>query len=162
MQKPTLPNTGNGSSKGALPPHTGASNKNEPLINQPPQTLREKNSDRETEKQADAPDAPLTKDAQPATKVFSNTPPPLNKDDEDGDPVGQPLQAAETGSDKFKGKWQQFVGQAHTAWGKLTEDELLKSGGQEQKLSALVQERYAIPRGEADKQVKTFIDKCNC
>ena len=60
---------------------------------------------------------------------------------------------------QIKGVWKQKVGAAKIAWGKLTEDELLKIEGHEQKLSGLVQERYAITRVEADKQVKEFFDK---
>ncbi|MGA6108956.1 CsbD family protein [Pseudomonas solani] len=63
-------------------------------------------------------------------------------------------------ADELKGKWKQQVGAAKIAWGKLTEDELLKSEGREEKLAGLVQERYAITRDEADKQVKDFIKKC--
>lgn len=62
-------------------------------------------------------------------------------------------------TDELKGKWQQQVGAAKIAWGKLTEDELLKSEGHAQKLVGLIQERYAITRDEADKQVKKFIKK---
>jgi uncharacterized protein YjbJ (UPF0337 family) len=58
--------------------------------------------------------------------------------------------------DELKGKWQQQVGAAKVAWGKLTDDELLKSEGHEQKLAGLVQERYAITRDAADAQVKKF------
>lgn len=61
--------------------------------------------------------------------------------------------------DEIKGKWKQHVGAAKIAWGKLTEDEFLQLEGQEQKLTGLVQERYAITRDEADKQVKAFFDK---
>ncbi len=61
--------------------------------------------------------------------------------------------------DELKGKWQQQVGKAKIAWGKLTEDELLKSEGHDQKLAGLIQERYAITRDEAEKQVKEFLDK---
>lgn len=64
--------------------------------------------------------------------------------------------------DVFKGKWQQQIGAAKVMWGKLTDDELLKTEGHAQKLAGLVQERYAIERGEADKQVKAFIEKCKC
>ena len=60
---------------------------------------------------------------------------------------------------EVKGKWKQQVGAAKIAWGKLTEDELLKLEGHQQKLAGLVQERYAITRDEADKQVKAFFDK---
>jgi len=62
-------------------------------------------------------------------------------------------------ADELKGKWKQQVGAAKVAWGKLTEDELLKSEGHEQKLAGLVQERYAITRDEADKQIKSFFEK---
>lgn len=61
--------------------------------------------------------------------------------------------------DEIKGKWQQHIGAAKVAWGKLTEDEILKSEGQQQKLAGLIQERYAISRDEAEKQVKGFFKK---
>ena len=62
-------------------------------------------------------------------------------------------------TDEMKGLWKQRVGAAKIAWGKLTEDELLRLEGHEQKLAGLVQERYAITRDEADKQVKSFFEK---
>lgn len=63
--------------------------------------------------------------------------------------------------DEVKGKWKQQVGAAKIAWGKLTEDELLRLEGHEQKLAGLVQERYAVSRDEADRQVKSFFAKFN-
>lgn len=63
-------------------------------------------------------------------------------------------------TDALKGKWQQQVGAAKIAWGKLTEDELLQTEGQQQKLAGLIKERYALTREEADKQVKSFLQKC--
>jgi uncharacterized protein YjbJ (UPF0337 family) len=60
--------------------------------------------------------------------------------------------------DEIKGKWQQQVGAAKIVWGKLTEDELLKAEGHQQRLSGLIQERYAITRDEAVKQVKNFFE----
>jgi uncharacterized protein YjbJ (UPF0337 family) len=61
--------------------------------------------------------------------------------------------------DALKGQWKQHLGAAKIAWGELTEDELLKAEGRQDKLAGLVQERYAITRDEADKQVKRFLDK---
>jgi uncharacterized protein YjbJ (UPF0337 family) len=61
--------------------------------------------------------------------------------------------------DEIKGKWKQHVGAAKIVWGKLTEDELLKAEGHQQRLVGLIQERYAITRDEADKQVKSFFEK---
>lgn len=63
------------------------------------------------------------------------------------------------GMDEIKGKWKQHVGAAKVTWGKLTEDELLQAQGHEEKLIGLVQERYAVTRDEADKQVKDFLKK---
>jgi uncharacterized protein YjbJ (UPF0337 family) len=60
---------------------------------------------------------------------------------------------------EIKGRWKQQVGAAKIVWGKLTEDELLKLEGHQLKLAGLVQERYAITREEANKQVKSFFDK---
>jgi uncharacterized protein YjbJ (UPF0337 family) len=60
---------------------------------------------------------------------------------------------------EVKGKWKQMVGAARIAWGRLTEDELLQLEGHQQKLSGLVQERYAITRAEAESQVQAFFDR---
>ena len=64
--------------------------------------------------------------------------------------------------DAIGGKWKQKVGEAKIMWGKLTDDELLQSEGHQEKLTGLVQERYALTRDAADKQVKSFLDKCHC
>jgi uncharacterized protein YjbJ (UPF0337 family) len=64
-----------------------------------------------------------------------------------------------TNVDEIKGKWKQQVGAAKIAWGKLTEDELLKAEGRQEKLAGLVQERYGITRDAADKQVRSFLEK---
>lgn len=61
--------------------------------------------------------------------------------------------------DEIKGKWKQQTGAAKIAWGKLTDDELLKTEGHAEKLAGLVQERYAVSRDDADSQVKDFFDK---
>jgi len=66
-----------------------------------------------------------------------------------------------TSTDQLKGQWKQHVGAAKIAWGKLTEDEFLQLEGQQDKLTGLIQERYAISRDEAHKQVKDFMDKHN-
>ena len=61
--------------------------------------------------------------------------------------------------DEIKGIWKQHVGAAKITWGKLTEDEFLKLEGHVQKLTGLIQERYAITRDDAEKQVKSFFEK---
>lgn len=61
-----------------------------------------------------------------------------------------------------KGMWKQHVGAAKVAWGKLTDDELLQVEGEAQKLTGLIQERYAVTRDEAHKQVSEFFAKHKC
>lgn len=63
-----------------------------------------------------------------------------------------------TSIDELQGKWKKHVGSAKIAWGELTEDEILKSEGRAQKLTGLVEERYAVGRDEAEKQVNKFLD----
>ncbi|WP_428239588.1 CsbD family protein [Gynuella sp.] len=59
-------------------------------------------------------------------------------------------------NDEIKSKWKKQVGAAKTTWSKLTEGELTKVVGHQTKLTGLVQERYAITREDAEKQVKKF------
>lgn len=61
--------------------------------------------------------------------------------------------------DEIKGTWKQHVGAAKIAWGKLTDDELLKLEGHQDRLAGAVPECYAITRDEADRQVKDFFEK---
>lgn len=51
------------------------------------------------------------------------------------------------------------MGAAKAAWGKLTDDELLKVEGHREKLAGLIEERYAVTRDEAQKQVRHFFDQ---
>ena len=62
-------------------------------------------------------------------------------------------------TDTLKGQWKQHVGAARIAWGKLTEDELLQSEGQAQKLAGLLQQRYDMTRDEAEQQVQNFLKR---
>ncbi|MBM3117856.1 hypothetical protein [Jeongeupia naejangsanensis] len=77
---------------------------------------------------------------------------------EDGiEPVSQ--SAGALLSDRHLSAWPQQVGAAKMAWDDLTEYELLKSGGHERKLAALLQRRYDMSSGEADGMVKRFFEK---
>ena len=61
--------------------------------------------------------------------------------------------------DALKGKWRRQIGAAKLTWGKLTDDELMKLEGHADKLTGLVQERYALTRDAAARQVKNFFDQ---
>lgn len=62
--------------------------------------------------------------------------------------------------DVFQRKWERNVAAAKVVWGKLTIDEIVASKGKAEKLAALVSERYAMDRHDANEQVKNFLDKC--
>lgn len=65
-------------------------------------------------------------------------------------------------ADLLKSKWKSKVNAAKSNWGKLSASELLKSEGDAKNLAELVHLRYSISLGDANKQVKQFLDKCNC
>ena len=59
----------------------------------------------------------------------------------------------------FKANWQQLVGLAKNQWSRLTEEDLTKACGDEQKLTMLVKDRYSLKQDEAGRQVKEFLTK---
>ncbi len=63
--------------------------------------------------------------------------------------------------DEIKARWKQQMGSAKVTWGKLTDDELLQSEGHAEKLSGLIEERYAVNRDEAKRQVEHFLKEAN-
>jgi len=52
----------------------------------------------------------------------------------------------------LEGKWKQIRGQAKTWWGKLTDDDLEKVGGQYDKLIGLLQEKYGYTQLQAEEE----------
>lgn len=56
-------------------------------------------------------------------------------------------------------KWKKLSGAAKIKWGKLTEEELQKSDGQEKNLTGLVQRHYSLTQDVAAKQVREFFEK---
>jgi uncharacterized protein YjbJ (UPF0337 family) len=65
--------------------------------------------------------------------------------------------------DVFAGQWKQMRGELKSWWGKLTDDDLDRIGGQRDKLIGLVQEKYGYARATAEQEVerrfKEFADK---
>lgn len=54
--------------------------------------------------------------------------------------------------DQVQRVWRQQIGAAKAAWGRLTDDELLRLEGHQERLAELIKERYALSRAEADQQ----------
>lgn len=61
-------------------------------------------------------------------------------------------------SDTLKGQWKQISGRAKASWGALTDDDLLRIEGDQQRLSGKIQERYGLTREEAEQQVERFLE----
>jgi uncharacterized protein YjbJ (UPF0337 family) len=55
-------------------------------------------------------------------------------------------------NDVFEGKWKQIRGQAKVWWGKLTDDDLEKVGGQFDKLIGMLQVKYGYTRQQAEQE----------
>ncbi len=109
-------------------------------------------SSNSTSRKSDAPTVVLPVDGKNA----ANDPPHASKSK--GEEVTQPLRKAVVVDIKadIKSKWKQHVGAAKLVWSKLSEEELLKTQGNEHKLASLVQERHAIARSDAYQQVNNF------
>lgn len=56
--------------------------------------------------------------------------------------------------DILAGKWKQMRGDLKTWWGKLTDDDVDRIGGQKDKLVGLIQERYGYTREQAEQEVE--------
>jgi uncharacterized protein YjbJ (UPF0337 family) len=56
--------------------------------------------------------------------------------------------------DVFTGQWKQMRGSLKSWWGKLTDDDLDRIGGQRDILVGLVQERYGQTREQAEREVE--------
>ena len=58
-------------------------------------------------------------------------------------------------NDIFQGKWKQLRGQLRGWWGKLTDDDVEKVGGNYDKLIGLLQEKYGYTKEQAEKEYET-------
>jgi uncharacterized protein YjbJ (UPF0337 family) len=59
----------------------------------------------------------------------------------------------------IQNNWRQLAGLARIDWDELTLDELIKSEGDVPKLTTLLQQRYDMPREDAQKQVLSFCER---
>jgi uncharacterized protein YjbJ (UPF0337 family) len=56
--------------------------------------------------------------------------------------------------DIFEGKWKQMRGEVKGWWGKLTDDDLDKAGGQFDVFAGLLQEKYGYSREQAEQEIE--------
>lgn len=56
--------------------------------------------------------------------------------------------------DTFAGQWKEMRGTLRSWWGKLTDDDLERIGGEKDRLIGVMQEKYGYTRDEAQKEVE--------
>jgi len=54
----------------------------------------------------------------------------------------------------LEGKWKQMRGQVKIWWGKLTDDDLDKVGGNIEKLTGVLQEKYGYTQQQAQAEIE--------
>jgi uncharacterized protein YjbJ (UPF0337 family) len=59
-------------------------------------------------------------------------------------------------AEQLKGQWKQIRGEVRKQWGKLTDEDLDRSGGEIQKLSGKIQEKYGVAKDAAEEQIRKF------
>lgn len=59
--------------------------------------------------------------------------------------------------DQIEGKWDQIKGRARKAWGELTDDDIQKAKGSEEKLYGIIQEKF----GDTKESIKKKLDATN-
>ena len=62
-------------------------------------------------------------------------------------------------SNELAGKWQQLKGEVRSKWGKLTDDDIERIGGNKDKLIGALQERYGYVWDEARQIVDRYLDE---
>ena len=58
-----------------------------------------------------------------------------------------------------EGKWKEMKGKVQEKWGKLTDDDVDRIGGDAEQLIGRVQERYGYARDRAMQEVDAFFDR---
>jgi uncharacterized protein YjbJ (UPF0337 family) len=108
-----------------------------------------------------APVKPNDSTTQPG-QATQTLPPKQQQAEQAQKPQSAPVQQVKptlTNVETIKEKWKQIRTAAKARWVKLSEDELTKTDGDEQKLTNLVKNRYVISQDDANKQVKSFLAK---
>jgi uncharacterized protein YjbJ (UPF0337 family) len=62
-------------------------------------------------------------------------------------------------NDILEGNWKQLRGQVKEWWGNLTDDDLTKINGKQDKLVGALQERYGWQRERAETEVRRHLDE---
>jgi uncharacterized protein YjbJ (UPF0337 family) len=61
----------------------------------------------------------------------------------------------------IQGNWNQYKGQIKEKWGKLTDDDLMRIGGNRDQLIGMLQQRYGMAKDRVEEQVDEFTSKAS-
>ena len=61
--------------------------------------------------------------------------------------------------DILKGKWKEIKGGIKEKWGKLTDDEITRVEGSEEKFIGMLQTKYGYSKDEAKREYDSFMDR---
>jgi uncharacterized protein YjbJ (UPF0337 family) len=61
----------------------------------------------------------------------------------------------------IQGDWNKFKGQVKEKWGKLTDDDLTRIGGNRDQLIGVLQQRYGMAKDRIEEQVDEFTTKAS-
>lgn len=61
--------------------------------------------------------------------------------------------------DILKGKWKELKGGVKEKWGELTDDDITRIEGQQEKLVGVLQEKYGYSKDKAEEEYNDFLDK---
>ncbi len=63
--------------------------------------------------------------------------------------------------DRIEGNWKQVIGRAKEQWGKLTDDDFDVVAGRRDQMLGKIQERYALAKDEAERQLSAWQRKAS-
>ena len=61
--------------------------------------------------------------------------------------------------DQLKGIWHQVKGEAKVQWSKLTDDDIARIDGEQEKLVGAIQQRYGYGKERAAEEVDNFLNR---
>ena len=64
-------------------------------------------------------------------------------------------------ADVLKGKWTSLKGEVKAQWGKLTDDEIIRTEGDLDKLRGKLQEKYGYSKEKAHDELNQFLNRVN-